>query len=368
MLALLLYTGTRESSRALAMPARLTGVDGQPMYFKYNQARATSTVRHYHPLHRERSDQAVEAYEGSSLPRRVPRAEGAADAGAVRAGGRAGGVGGSRVRDAEHDGGREEVAVQYAGQGTLPTVFEISCGAIDRDVLDDRRDAGEAEAAGCGAAGECEGGEIDPTGVRRDGQEAQGSSWLLVQRRHEYVQAMEEATRLKEMDMCKIYYWLDSTSEDKGYSVVSEESTEVLYNIGVTLPDESRDRRGGRAIAGGREGLQDAGSVERAVRVSGAGGRESVVNGRSADGSTALHVAAVLGHMYCMQSLVRQDADVNKRDDKGETCAHSASTGGHVEVLRYLEEAGGREPVLQANNDGQTCAHAASRRGHAEAL
>eukprot|EP00960_Hanusia_phi_P056660 763338-Hanusia_phi.AAC.2 len=42
----------------------------------------------------------------------------------------------------------------------------------------------------------------------------------------------------------------------------------------------------------------------------------SEVNGRSADGSRALHVAAALGHVYCLQALGRQDADVNARDDR----------------------------------------------------
>eukprot|EP00960_Hanusia_phi_P059792 764290-Hanusia_phi.AAC.1 len=94
----------------------------------------------------------------------------------------------------------------------------------------------------------------------------------------------------------------------------------------------------------------------------------SEVNGRTANGSTALHVAAALGHLHCLQAFVRQQADVNARDDKGETCAHAASRGRQMEALRYLGEVGGRELLLPADEEGQTCAHVASERGHVEAL
>eukprot|EP00960_Hanusia_phi_P030923 748939-Hanusia_phi.AAC.1 len=133
--------------------------------------------RHHHPLHREQSDRAG----------RVPGSERAPDAGEVKTGREAEAVSGGVEYAMLSWAGDMRVVIQYAAKGSLPTVLEISLavpggagdavpyavvpgggggagsaslGDVDedqrkRDVLDDRRDAGEAEGAAYDAAGEC---------------------------------------------------------------------------------------------------------------------------------------------------------------------------------------------------------------------
>eukprot|EP00960_Hanusia_phi_P006382 182987-Hanusia_phi.AAC.1 len=73
---------------------------------------------------------------------------------------------------------------------------------------------------------------------------------------------------------------------------------------------------------------------------------------RQEDGTTALHLAAGLGHLCCLKELVRCQSDVNVRNDKGRTCAHAASEEGNTDVLRYLVQAAGPDLIRQADNDG----------------
>eukprot|EP00960_Hanusia_phi_P019527 576050-Hanusia_phi.AAC.1 len=89
---------------------------------------------------------------------------------------------------------------------------------------------------------------------------------------------------------------------------------------------------------------------------------------RQGDGTTALHLAARLGHQCCLKELIRCQSDVNVRSNEGSTCAHAASEGGNTQVLRYLVEAAGPDLLRQADNVGCTCAVLASSNGHTETL
>ena len=57
-------------------------------------------------------------------------------------------------------------------------------------------------------------------------------------------------------------------------------------------------------------------------------------------GATALHAAALRGHVAIMDILFQKGAEVNKSDFINKTPLHSAALMGHVDVIRYLLEHG----------------------------
>lgn len=54
------------------------------------------------------------------------------------------------------------------------------------------------------------------------------------------------------------------------------------------------------------------------------------------DGRTAIHVAAHLGHINCVRTLVQMQVASNVQDTTGNIALHVAAAGGHMEVIRYL--------------------------------
>ena len=67
---------------------------------------------------------------------------------------------------------------------------------------------------------------------------------------------------------------------------------------------------------------------------------EEDVDARDHDGSTALHAAAVGGHLGAARLLLDAAADPNSRTNCGDTSLHFASREGHLEVARLLVQRG----------------------------
>eukprot|EP00960_Hanusia_phi_P061427 764842-Hanusia_phi.AAC.1 len=430
VLALLLYTGTGENSRMI--PARLTGGDRQVLrsggasagnkYATTIHCIVSGVIKLSKLTKLPPSRVVYRGLKGLRMPERFVQEDEL-------------GISGGVEYALLSTTGEVKVAVQYAGQETHPTVFEISCGAIDRGAdlaflsqypkehemlypplsyLEVTRRPRLEEVEGqvvqvlpmkinanvtCSTIEETLGKrkqlyvallenvreevERDVEAVMRSARaqerlkhspydiseghhkrlqesiveecrkvvkmrEALDGSWYNDDLK--YVQAMEEATRLKEMAMSKIYYWLDCTTGDVECERVSKESMEVLYTRTISeLHRKARSETGEVAeqqmaaekackmqgvwreqgesavLAAAKKGQADM------IAVLVIGGNE--VNGRSADGSTALHMAAAQGHIHCLMALLRQHADVDARDNQGQTCAHAASRGGHIEAL-----------------------------------
>lgn len=57
-------------------------------------------------------------------------------------------------------------------------------------------------------------------------------------------------------------------------------------------------------------------------------------------GTTALHIAANIGHYPIAKHLVEHGANVNVKNDDGYTPLRLAHSGQHKEVIKLLEEAG----------------------------
>ncbi len=88
--------------------------------------------------------------------------------------------------------------------------------------------------------------------------------------------------------------------------------------------------------------------------------------GWTADGFTALHLAAFFGYADSARRLVTAGADVDAvaRNSMRSTPLHSAAAGEHPECVRVLLDAGAR--VDAREQGGWTPLHAAARRGDAE--
>eukprot|EP00960_Hanusia_phi_P060603 764555-Hanusia_phi.AAC.1 len=206
-----------------------------------------------------------------------------------------------------------------------------------------------------------------------------------------YVQAMEHAKSLKGMAMNKIRYWLVSTMGDDQCERLSKQSMVDLYRMTLAELHLKAGEGGGESFEG-REAAEKASKLHGVWREQQASGEDEDssimtaaskgqadmiwllaragkdVNRKNKDGSTALHVAATLGFLHCARELVAQGAEVHSRGSQGETCAYVASARGHVEALRFFGEVGGRELLMQTDDEGHTCAHVASQGGKIEAL
>ena len=86
------------------------------------------------------------------------------------------------------------------------------------------------------------------------------------------------------------------------------------------------------------------------------------------DGSTALHAAAVQGHLEVVALLLEQPGiDWNQAANDGSTAFHLAAACGHQQVVDLLLE----QPQIDLNaatDDGDTALHFAALEGHQEIL
>jgi uncharacterized protein len=87
------------------------------------------------------------------------------------------------------------------------------------------------------------------------------------------------------------------------------------------------------------------------------------VNGRQADGATALHWAAYWGDSAIADQLMRAGASVDAANDLGVTPLYLASAGGHVGIAKALLAAGAKPGALTLS--GESPLMAASRVGSA---
>ena len=110
-------------------------------------------------------------------------------------------------------------------------------------------------------------------------------------------------------------------------------------------------------IYGGRAGDLDE------IRDSLAAG--APVDGRDANGTTALMMAAANGHVEAMQVLLSAGADINATNERANTSMHWAVFTGQEEAVKTLLAAGGCD-VFVKNEQGLTAAMDAERAGKGE--
>ena len=89
------------------------------------------------------------------------------------------------------------------------------------------------------------------------------------------------------------------------------------------------------------------------------------VDGRDANGTTALMMAAANGHLDAMQALLGAGADINATNNRKNTCMHWAVFTAQEEAVKALLAAGGCDLLLK-NEQGCTAAMDAERAGKGE--
>ena len=93
----------------------------------------------------------------------------------------------------------------------------------------------------------------------------------------------------------------------------------------------------------------------------------SLVQKRSIDGSTSLHLAALQGHAGIIETLIaRSPSLIDEQDNDGCTPLHHAATNGHINVLRCLIANGAN--IYQTNKRRLLPFHKATQNGHLEAM
>ena len=80
------------------------------------------------------------------------------------------------------------------------------------------------------------------------------------------------------------------------------------------------------------------------------------------NGITALHWAAMEGHLAIARLLLRKSANVNVKDNFGETALHNVATSGNGELLRLLLETGAN--IDAKDHWNKTALHVAAIFGH----
>ena len=88
------------------------------------------------------------------------------------------------------------------------------------------------------------------------------------------------------------------------------------------------------------------------------------VDARDAQGRSALHEAALAGHVEIMDALLAARADADARDAKGRSPLHEAASGGHLDAVERLVE---HVDVLALDADGRNALHLAGMGASASA-
>ena len=81
------------------------------------------------------------------------------------------------------------------------------------------------------------------------------------------------------------------------------------------------------------------------------------------DGDTALHLAALYGHVHCAHAMLDHGARVDVSDEEGAIPLHDAAAGGYEDLVRLLAERA-VESINRADSDGDTPLHNAARGAH----
>lgn len=85
------------------------------------------------------------------------------------------------------------------------------------------------------------------------------------------------------------------------------------------------------------------------------------------DGDTALHLAALYGHLDCVKLILEKgcQADAANEED-GSTAMHNAAAGGFLEMVQLLLEKSSAAAVNALDEDNETPLHTAARGGHGQ--
>lgn len=89
------------------------------------------------------------------------------------------------------------------------------------------------------------------------------------------------------------------------------------------------------------------------------------MNSFDSSGQTALHIAAIQGHVDVIQFLVSIGTDPDVADSNGWTALHYASVGGHVEVVELLLNCSAFVKYA-ISKDGKTAFALAVEKGHSD--
>lgn len=86
------------------------------------------------------------------------------------------------------------------------------------------------------------------------------------------------------------------------------------------------------------------------------------INAQDKKGMTALHWAAINGHVDIVERLIQEDADLNIQNNEGKTALQFAAGNGFVNIVSDLVHAGAQ--VNTADKRGQTALHWAVWKNH----
>jgi len=91
------------------------------------------------------------------------------------------------------------------------------------------------------------------------------------------------------------------------------------------------------------------------------------VEARDRRGRTAMHLAAMRGHLEIMCILLERDASAQARDNKFMTPLHVAAEAGKSEAVEFLAQEA-KVPLTPADSFGMTALDKAARSGHLDAV
>jgi len=85
------------------------------------------------------------------------------------------------------------------------------------------------------------------------------------------------------------------------------------------------------------------------------------INEQDSEGATALHYAALNGHLEIVKHLIEHNAKVNIKTQEGRTPLHCATFGSHVNIVTYLLNR--QADIKETDSRGRTAMHIAAEKG-----